>query len=124
MLEYRTTCAVQGASAVVGGLVLVLVPAPLLGVLGVAAGPGALLLARLLGGVLVGLGGSLAGARDLPPGPGRTALLAGNAACDVALATVSAFGVASGDLGGLGWVLVALFGVNALSWSALLARGA
>jgi hypothetical protein len=120
-MDYRTTCLAQGASAIGGGALLLLLPGPILGGFAFDSPPAALLFARMFGAALLALGGSLLAARELDP-VARRPLVAANAACDAALTLAVGGGVGAGLVGPLGWVLVGLFAVNGASWAAVWAR--
>jgi hypothetical protein len=123
MLDFRSTCVVQAVSALLAGAVLLVAPGVLLGLFGLAGPASTELLGRMFGGVLIALGATLIAARDLADPVARRWLLVGNAVCDAAITGFLALAVSGGLTGPIGWVLVALFAINAISWVALIPRG-
>lgn len=119
-MDFRSTCTVQAASALAGGVVLLVVPGVLLVIFGLGTAASTVLVARMLGGVLFALGATLIGVRDLASGPARTRVVVGNAACDACITVYLLAAASQGGLGRLGWLLALLFAVNAVSWLATL----
>ena len=114
MIPYRRQCTTMALSAGAATLPLVLLPGPFLGLFGVEAP----VLGPLLGFVFLALAGTLWGVRDVEDPAARTAVILGNAVCDAGATGVLVWATVAGSLPVSGWVLAAVFAVNALSWAA------
>jgi hypothetical protein len=115
-VDYRSVCTIQAASALIGGTVLLLMPASLLLLFGLETDVSTLLVARMLGGMMFALGATLIGARELDAGPTRVRVIVGNATCDLC---ITVFLLADCYRGALGWpagALALLFASNIASW--------
>lgn len=117
MLDFRGTCTSHAVTAVSLGSALILFTSLFLGVFGLGS-TSEVLLARLAGGFLLALGATLFAVRETDDPRLQRITVAGNGTCDVVLTVVVA--LAAPGLGVSGWVLAALFGVNALSWLVLI----
>ncbi|HMV66849.1 MAG TPA: hypothetical protein PKA64_08370 [Myxococcota bacterium] len=121
-MSFSSTCRLQALSALIGGLVLLAAPGALLGVFMASSAP-TRLVGRMLGGVLVALAAALVGSAELEDHGARRQVAIGNALCDAAITVALALAVRDHTLRPVGWALVALFAVNALSWLLALRRG-
>ena len=102
------------------GLALLLIPAALLAGYGVTAVPSSILLARLLGGALVGLGVMAWLAHGAAPSEALRAVSLGDTVVSILGCLVSIHGVLSGASNALGWVNVVIFGFFAVGFGALI----
>lgn len=103
------------------GLALLVVPAALLAGYGITLDPGGIVIARLLGAALFGLGVAAWFARVAAPSEALRALILGDAVVSVLGCLVSIQGVLSSVSNALGWVNVVLFGFFALGFGTLAA---
>ncbi len=101
------------------GLALLLVPAALLAGYGITADASSTILARLLGGALVGLGVMAWFARDAAPSEVLRGIILGDAVISTLGCLVSIHGVLSSASNALGWVNVIIFGFFAVCFGAL-----
>lgn len=101
------------------GLALLLIPGALLGGYGVMAVPSNVLLARLLGGALLGLGVMAWLAHRAAPSEGLRAVIWGDAVISIVGCLVSIHGVLSGASNAAGWMNAVIFGVFAVGFGAL-----
>ena len=88
MIDFRKVATIQAWSALVWGVVLLVIPSPILGILAIQADPSDLLLARLAGAMLFALAASLIVARDTTEEDQRSRLAFGNATADLAMVIV------------------------------------
>lgn len=117
MFPYRRVCTIQSAAAVVWGLILLVFPAFVVGLLGAETDPGGLVVGRFGGGMLFALGGTLSALRDQTDLEVRKRVALANATCDLAVAAVLAHAFYTGVTGGLvGGMVVFFFGFNTVSW--------
>src|SRR5258708_6826754 len=84
---------------------LLVAPAALLAMFGVASDPARALLARLLGAAIFGHAAILWQARDSTETPSARYIVWGNLLFDVTATVVSAMGAASGVTNALGWTI-------------------
>jgi hypothetical protein len=115
-MNYTSVCRIQALSSLVAGAVLLVVPGPLLALFGLPGDLGTQVLARMLGGVLWALGATLIVAKDASDRESRTRVCIGNAVCDGCVAMFLSAYTLRGALSATGWILVAIFAWNALSW--------
>jgi hypothetical protein len=101
------------------GLALLVVPATLVAGYGITVDPGGTLLARLLGGALIGLGVAAWFARAAAPSEGLRAIILGDAVISILGCLVSIQGTLSGVSNVLGWVNVVIFGFFAVGFGTL-----
>lgn len=101
------------------GLVLLVVPAALLAGYGVTAVPSSILLARLVGGALFGLGVMAWLAHRAAPSEALRAIILGDTVVATLGCVVSIHGVLSSATNGLGWVNVMIFGFFAVGFGML-----
>jgi hypothetical protein len=120
-MDYRTTCSVMAGSAAGPGILLLLAPVTLTSWFGLEGG-GVHLLAVLVGGFLLALGGSLWGARGVTDVPTQRIVCVANGTCDAAIAVALVVAAWGGVVNGVGWVLAAVFALNVASWAAVLPR--
>jgi hypothetical protein len=106
------------------GLALLLVPAALVAGYGITVDPGGTLIARLLGGALVGLGVAAWFARGAAPSEALRALILCDAVVSVLGCLVSIQGVLSSVSNSLGWLNVVIFGFFAVGFGTLAAAKA
>lgn len=116
MTDYRSVCRVHAGSALGGGLVLLLLPQLLLGVFGLGRGWETVVVGRMLGAILFALGATLLAAAEITDPVLRRRVAIGNGACDLSITLFLGAGCATGALPLPAWLLVLLFGGNALSW--------
>ena len=113
-MNFRATCMTQGASAVLFGAVLLVLPGPLLLLFGFG-GPDVEVVGRIAGGMMLALGATLLSVRDVGPEL-RLQVCIGNGLCDVALTVLLALATRDHVANQLGYALTAIFLANALSW--------
>jgi hypothetical protein len=123
-VDFASVVRIQMFSAIGGGVLLLAVPGLLLAPFGLGGSPGTEIVARLLGGVLFALGATLAGVRDVTDRPAQIRVCVGNAVCDGCIALFLAVDTTRGVIGVAGWLLVAIFAGNCLSWLVALRSGA
>jgi hypothetical protein len=97
---------IAAVAAVIYGLGLVLAPATILEMHGVAGAPGANFVARNFGGALLGLGYMSFVARNAADSDALKALLCGTLVTTIVGAIACLFAVLNGVMNGLGWVPV------------------
>jgi hypothetical protein len=101
------------------GLALLVTPVALLALYGITADPASVLLARLFGGALVGLGVAAWFARVAVPSEGLRALILGDAVISILGCLVCIQGTLSSTSNALGWLNVAIFGFFAVGFGML-----
>lgn len=118
MLDFRKVATLQGWSALIWGIILLVAPSPVLGILAIQADASDLVLARLAGAMLFALGATLFVARETTEEDRRTRVAFGNATADLAMVVVLGTATFTGVLGPVGYGVSALFAVNVASWLA------
>lgn len=118
MLDFRKVATGQAWSAILWGIVLLIVPGLVLGMLQITADASVLILARLAGAMLFALGATLFVARNTEDEDQRTRTAFGNATADLAMVVVIGTGALTGVIGPVGYGLTAVFAVNVLVWMA------
>ncbi len=88
----------------------------ILGILGAPESPHTLLVARMLGAILLALGAMLVLVRDIVDEALCKRISVGNAIADLLIAGFVVKATAEGTLGPMGWVLVATFSLNVVTW--------
>ena len=117
MIPFRRVCTVQASAALIWGVLLLVLPGVVLGLLGVQADASELLVGRFGGGMMFALGATLWTVRDTTDEDQKTRVAVGNATCDAALALFLAEGFYSGSTSGfIGGMVVFFFALNTFSW--------
>lgn len=117
MFPYRRVCTVQAAVAVIWGLILLIAPGFVIGLLGAETDAAGLLIGRFGGGILFALGGTLSALRDVTDPVLRRRVALANATCDAAVALALGLGFQAGTTSGfVGGMVVFFFGFNTISW--------
>lgn len=117
MFPYRRVTTVQAAAALIWGLLLLGLPAFVLGLLGMEPDSVAQVIGRFAGAMMFALGATLTAVRDLEDRDLQRRVALGNALCDLSLVGVLGFafwsGLTSGPIGGM---VVFFFVLNTVSW--------
>lgn len=120
-MRLRTVALVTGVIAILYGLGFLVVPAPILALLGVQLPEEGLLVARFFGAHLIALGVLDVLARkslDVAARPenARTAIVSGNVISSALSALLALWGVVAGLTNELGWGNVVLTALIAVAW--------
>ena len=117
MFPYRRVVLIQATAALVWGLLLLVFPQFVLGLLGLQVDASGLLVGRFAGGMMFALGATLTSVRDLTDRSSRTRVALGNAACDASMVLVLGYAFQTGLTGGfIGGMVVFFFVMNTVSW--------
>lgn len=121
-MRLRTVALVTGVIAILYGLGFLVVPAPILAVLGVELPEEGLLVARFFGAHLIALGVVDVLARDsldatARPESARNAIVSGNVTASALSTLLALWGVVAGLSNELGWGNVVLAALIAVAWA-------
>jgi len=117
-MNYRSVSLSHAYAAIIGGLVLCIYPQLILNFLELALSDDIILISRLYGAFLFGLGFSIYSTKDTQVFP--FPLVAANALVDLVAAGVFLEATLNGTVGWAGYIFTAMFAMNLMSWLIIL----
>jgi len=117
-MNYRSVSLSHAYAAIIGGIVLCIYPQVILNFLEISLSDGLVLVSRLYGAFLFGLGFSIYSTRDAQIFP--FPLVAANALVDLVAAGVFLQATLNGTVGWAGYIFTGMFAMNLLSWLVIL----
>ena len=117
-MNYRSVSLSHAYAAIIGGLVIAIYPQIILSLLELNLTDGLILVSRVFGAFLFGLGFSIYSTRDAQEFP--FPLVAANALVDLVAAGVFLQATLSGTVGWAGYIFTAMFTMNLLTWLIIL----
>lgn len=117
-MNYRSVSLSHAYAAIIGGIVLCIYPQVILNFLEISLSDGLVLVSRLYGAFLFGLGFSIYSTKDAQIFP--FPLVAANALVDLVAAGVFLHATLNGTVGWAGYVFTGMFAMNLLSWLVIL----
>jgi hypothetical protein len=117
-MNYRSVSLSHAYAAIIGGIVLCIYPQVILNFLEISLSDGLVLVSRLYGAFLFGLGFSIYSTRDAQIFP--FPLVAANALVDLVAAGIFLQATLNGTVGWAGYIFTGMFAMNLLSWLVIL----
>lgn len=117
MFPYQRVATIQGAAAVLWGLILLVWPQGLYLLLGASSDAAGHLMGRFAGGMMFALGVACLASRTSVDASLRRQIAIGNASADAVLAVVLLLAAMEGTTTGfVAWMVVFFFTMNTVSW--------
>ncbi len=117
-MNYRSVSLSHAYAAIIGGVALTVYPQIILSFLELNLTDGLILVSRLFGAFLFGLGFSIYSTKDTPVFP--FSLVAANALVDLVAAAIFLQATLSGTVGWAGYIFSGMFAMNLVSWLVIL----
>ncbi len=121
-MKFQTMMVIKAVVALILGVPIVLLPAPMYSMLGVSLGPGGAFPAREYGAAMLGILMICWFGRYVPQGPMRWAIALGLCVYDALGFVISLVAVLTGELNSLGWAVVVLYLLLALGFGYFLVK--
>lgn len=116
-MTFRSQCRSQGTSALVAGVLLMIVPQLLLSLCGLATTPALALLGRFAGAMLFALGVTLFVTCDEADSDRQRRVALGNGGVDLVMSVLFSWAAVQGTVGLFGYWLGVIFLINAVTWA-------